>query len=334
MLTPHRLLHWLILLLPALTLLTISLGAWTRLADAGLGCPDWPGCYDFVLLPSDASEIAIAESRYPDTPYEGEKALLEVTHRYFAAATGILIFVILGLLLAIARKSPHPQYPLRLTALLTLIVCLQGLFGYLTVSLKLWPQVVTIHLLGGMLVLALSWLLLLHTFNNLKRLPRQLTTLAWLGLSLLIAQIALGAWVSSNYAALACPDFPLCQGKWWPPADFSDGFNLARPPETNYLYGQLNSKARTAIHLAHRLGALIVLPTLLLLAWKAMAAGLKYRAGAVIVLLVTQLLLGVLNVVLHLPLVTGLLHNTVAALLLLAVISLLPILPERMPPAS
>ena len=322
-----RLLTLLIALLPVVTMVTLSLGAWTRLGDAGLGCPDWPGCYGFALLPSDAEDIALAESRYPDTPYEHDKALLEVVHRYVAASTGLLIFAILALLLAgvrLPQRAGRRPPILPLTILLAAVVCVQGLFGYLTVSLKLWPQVVTAHLLGGMLVLALGWMLCLRSVLRLPPAPIDLWPLFWLALVALLGQITLGAWVSSNYAALACTDFPLCQGRVWPPMDFAAGFDLAIPPGPNFLYGQLDNEARTAIHIAHRFGAVLATVALSAVGVAAWRQRLHGRAALLLLLLATQLLLGILNVVLVLPLPVALGHHAVAAFLLITLLSLLP----------
>ena len=326
--TISKSLYWLMILMPVTALVTASLGAWTRLADAGLGCPDWPGCYGFALLPSGESDIALAESRYPDTPYEPEKALLEVVHRYIASLTGLLILIATALLFLGRQPAPMPterQRSLRNMAVLaSVLVCIQGLFGYLTVSLKLWPQVVSTHLLGGMAVLSLTWFMYLHAVARPDR-PGQLARAGWLALVALLGQMMLGVWVSSNYAALACTDFPTCQGQWWPPTDFAGGFDLTHPPGPNYLHGQLDNHARAAIHLSHRLGAIAASAALIYLAIKALKIGLTARGTALLALLATQLTLGVLNVVLILPLPIAIGHHLVAALLLLTVITLLPV---------
>ena len=293
----------------------IALGAWTRLVDAGLGCPDWPGCYGFVVFPTTEAEIQLAESRYPQFPYEIDKAIPEVVHRYFAAALGFLAI----LLVYFAFKYQLPKKIKAITSFLLFFICCQGLFGYLTVSLKLLPIIVTGHLFGGFITLSLFFYLFLNTTNGIKNHNiGHLKVLGGIALFALIVQIFLGVWTSTNYASLACADFPTCQGKFIPEMDFRDGFNLAQEVGPNYLYGLLDNEARVAIHYSHRISAIVLTIIFLILIsrlWFSSAAPLASTLG---VILITQISLGIMNVVYVLPLYIAIAHNLVAALLLLA----------------
>lgn len=318
--------RWLAAFSLALVMVVIALGAWTRLADAGLGCPDWPGCYGFATVPTTEGEIALAQSRYPATPFEADKALLEVVHRYFAASIGLLIVALLALSLRSGDRGL-----IRLAAAAFVVVCIQGFLGYLTVDLKLLPQVVVAHLFGGLLTMALLWLIVLRLFSD--RLPvvrwrrwplascgRWLIILA---LAVTVLQIGLGGWVSANYAALACPELPTCQGQWLPPADYGTGFSLTQPPGPNYLHGRLTSEARTAIHLAHRFGAVLVLLVLGALSVALLRDGYRRLGALLLALLGIQWGLGLSNVYFALPLAVAVAHNLGAAALLLVLLFLL-----------
>ena len=235
----------------------IALGAWTRLVDAGLGCPDWPGCYGFVFFPTTEAEVAIAEQRYPAFPYEIDKAIPEVVHRYFAAALGLLAIFIVYL----THRTEDKQNK-RISIFLLIFICCQGLFGYLTVSLKLLPIIVTTHLFGGFITLSTFFYLYIKNSSFFKNFQiGHLKNLAMLALFVLVIQIFLGAWTSTNYASLACPDFPTCQGSFIPDMDFSAGFNLAQEVGPNYLYGLLDNEARVAIHYSHRICLLYTSPS-------------------------------------------------------------------------
>ena len=318
-------------------LVVVILGAYTRLSDAGLGCPDWPGCYGFLTVPDAHHEVAAAAERFPDAPLEAHKAWWEMIHRYFAGTLGMLI---LGIAIVAIRHRVRArqatatgdgaapplanglgELPLKLPLFLLLLVACQAAFGAWTVTLKLWPQVVTAHLLGGFATLSLLWLLSLRMgLLGAYRVPAQLRLHAALALGVVILQIALGGWVSSNYAALACHDFPTCHGDWWPHMDFSEGFNVMQSVGPNYLGGQLESDARVAIQFTHRLGALVVLAVVGSLAWRLWRADSRL-AAPVAAILGLQLALGVLNVVLVLPLNVATAHNAVGALLLLAMVT-------------
>jgi len=314
----------------AFAMCVVILGAWTRLEDAGLGCPDWPGCYGFILVPETAEEIAQAEAAFPDAPFEAEKAWPEVIHRYFAGTLGLLIICVN----VIAWRNRHiPDQPFKLPLFLLFMVIAQGMFGMWTVTLKLWPQVVTTHLLGGFTTLSLLWLLSLRLNNRPWQQPtapaRQwvaLRPLALAALILLICQITLGGWTSSNYAALACPDLPTCQGRWWPPMDFGSGFNVAQEVGPNYLGGQMDGEARVAIHMAHRIGAILVSLVIGFLIFKlyrnAGSRELTRLTHVLLAILVIQVSLGLSNIIFSLPLWVAVAHNAGGALLLLTLVTL------------
>lgn len=303
-----------------LALVVILLGAYTRLTHAGLGCPDWPGCYGFLSVPKTEAQLAHAELHYPDAPVEAHKGWNEMIHRYFA---GTLALVISMLAVQAIRRHGRDGQPFKLPLVLLGVVVAQAAFGMWTVTLKLWPQVVTAHLLGGFTTLGLLFLLSLrlsHAFAPLPLLPVRLRRLAALSLVMVIGQIALGGWVSANYAAMACIDVPTCHGQWWPTADFANGFHLTQHIGPNYLGGQLDSDARTAIHITHRLGALLVTGTLLALAWQLRRFGLTRLAALVLAVLAVQISLGISNVLLHLPLAVAVAHNAGGAALLLTLV--------------
>ena len=302
-----------------LALIVVLLGAYTRLTHAGLGCPDWPGCYGFISVPKSEAQLAHAELHYPDSPVVAHKGWNEMIHRYFAGTLGLLISLLAGRAWV---NRHHPGQPLKLPLFLLAVVFAQAAFGMWTVTLKLWPQVVTGHLLGGFATLSLLFLLTLRLSGVLPALivPKRLQYWATAGLLLVIGQIALGGWVSSNYAAVACIDFPTCHGQWLPPADFANGFHLTQHIGPNYLGGQLDSDARTAIHLTHRIGALLVTLVLLGLAWQLRAVGMTRLAGLVVVALGAQITLGISNVLFHLPLPVAVAHNAGGAALLLTMV--------------
>ena len=301
-----------------LAFVVIALGAWTRLVDAGLGCPDWPGCYGFVVFPTNEAEIALAESRYPMFPYDINKAIPEVVHRYFAAALGLLAII----MVYYSFKQNENKNIRRWTVGLLIFICLQGLFGYLTVSLLLLPLIVTGHLFGGFTTLTLFFLIFLMSgrFSILEKMKiPKLKTIAIIALVVLIFQIFLGVWTSTNYASLACADFPTCQGSYMPEMDFKNGFNLNQEVGPNYLYGLLDNPSRVAIHYSHRVSAILVTIVFLVLISKLWFSNAAPLASTLGVLLLTQISLGIINVVYVLPLYVAIAHNLVAALLLLTV---------------
>jgi len=302
-----------------LTVVVVLLGAYTRLTHAGLGCPDWPGCYGFLGVPMSEHKQAIAEARFPEAPVEVAKGWYEMIHRYFAGALGLVILVIAA---QAVRRRADPTQPLKLPLAILALVILQGAFGMWTVTLQLWPQVVTAHLLGGFATLSLLTLLTLRLSGRFAplQLPGRLRTLAAACLLLVIGQITLGGWVSSNYAAVACVDLPTCHGEWWPAMDFGKGFHLTQHIGPNYLGGQLDSDARTAIHMSHRIGALLVTLALLVLAWRLHAVRMSRLSGLLLLALTLQVGLGISNVIFHLPLLVAVAHNAGGAALLLVMV--------------
>ena len=293
----------------ALAGVVVVLGAYTRLVDAGLGCPDWPGCYGMILVPETAEEIARAEAAFPESPVEADKAWPEMIHRYAAAALGLAA-------LALAALAVTEGLSWKLPAAFVALVVAQGAFGAWTVTLKLWPQVVTIHLLGGFATLAVLWLWWLVLVDPPWRVERSLSGLSMATLVVVVVQVALGGWLTANYAALACPDFPTCHGVWIPDMDFAAGFDIFQDVGPNYLGGVMSSDARVAIHMAHRVGAAAVLVFAGRLAFRLGSRPLAWVLAGV---LAVQLALGVGNVVFALPLAVAVLHNAVAAALLLVV---------------
>lgn len=309
--------------------LVVMIGAWTRLVDAGLGCPDWPGCYGFIGVPETTESVQLAEMRFPDDPVDASKGWPEMIHRYFAGTLGLII---LGLTLYAVRH--RRDVPLKLPIALLAMVTLQAAFGMWTVTLKLWPQIVSAHLLGGFTTLALLFLLTLRlrarplewVGENVRRL-RLARRLMILATAVVVVQIALGAWVASNYAAVACTDLPRCGGEWWPDMDFQHGFNLFQHVGPNYLGGQLDADGRVAIHVSHRVGAILVLLVVsgaLLALWRA-SGNRRLRQGVVIsgALLVLQIVLGLANIWLQLPVSVAVAHNAGGAALLLSMVHLL-----------
>lgn len=309
----------------------IMLGAFTRLVDAGLGCPDWPVCYGHILWPETAEEVAAANAKFPGTPVEHDKTWPEQVHRLFASALGVFCIALVAI--AFRQRRQDSDYPFKLPILLLIMVIVQGLFGMWTVTLKLWPQVVTAHLLGGFATLSLLTLLAFRLSNrywsnlDLDQVMclaaiKKLTVLV---LVAVIIQIALGGWTTSNYAALACPDFPLCQSKVWPVMDFAAGFDVTQAVGPNYLGGIMDSAARTSIHFTHRVGALVVTVAVVFLVvrlWQTGYSPAQNWAKWLALVLFAQLALGVSNVVFALPLGVAVAHNAIGALLLISVVSL------------
>lgn len=307
-----------------LTFVVVVLGAWVRLSAAGLGCPDWPGCYGHLSAGSAAENVDAINQAFPHRPFEYQKAIKEMVHRYFASSLGLLILALAGLAI-VNRKDP--QQPVALPIALVALVIFQGLLGMWTVTLLLKPLIVVMHLIGGLSTLALlAWLAMQPNSATERTRPNHggLRKLATAGLLILALQIVLGGWTSSNYAALACPDFPTCQNSFWPSMDIKDAFVLWRGLGIDYEGGVLDHPARVAIHFVHRLGAIaaaIVLGILSLLAWRQGETPAVRAAGVVLgVVLVAQLILGPMMVMRALPLSLATAHNGVAALLLLATV--------------
>jgi cytochrome c oxidase assembly protein subunit 15 len=309
----------------ALALLIIVFGAFVRLSNAGLSCPDWPTCYGQLTWPTQSHEVASANAAFPDRPVETGKAWREQVHRILVGGLSVMTFALAGWAF---RRRRELRRLAGVPFAAAVVIVLQALLGMWTVTWKLLPAVVMGHLIGGMLLFALlayTALRLSLTGTFADAAVAKLHRLTLIGIALLAVQIALGGWTSSNYAALACGnDFPKCLGFWWPPTDFREGFVLFRSIGVNYEGGVLDTAARTAIQLAHRIGALIVFGHLSVVALKAARVTTMRTFGAAIaVLLLLQVALGVGNVVLGLPLPVAIAHNGVAALLLFALLALM-----------
>jgi len=303
-----------------LALVVVLLGAYTRLADAGLGCPDWPGCYGFLAVPEHAHEIAQAEEAFPHAPVEAEKAWAEMVHRYFAGTLGLLVATLA--FLGFKNRSKNEQ-PLFLSFALLGIIIFQAALGMWTVTMGLLPIIVMGHLLGGFTTLTLLAVLFLNIrHGNQAAWGSPLRNLALLAVLVVFTQITLGGWTSANYAAIICTDFPSCQGAIIPPLDFSGAFTISTDGVTNYLGGHLDNDARVTIHWLHRLGALITTLFLSFLIVKLFLNGWTKFALWISLLLITQVSLGISNVVFSLPLPVAVAHNGVAALLLVSMAAL------------
>jgi cytochrome c oxidase assembly protein subunit 15 len=307
----------------------VVLGAWVRLTDAGLGCPDWPGCYGHIYPNAGASDHS--SSLY------FAKALHEMIHRYFASTLGLVIAVLAVWAVRFRADRDQALVP---AVLAFVLVCLQGALGALTVTLLLKPLIVTAHLLGGLTTLGLLWWLsLAPETRQLTERELALRKYALAGLAVLLLQIALGGWTSTNYAAVACPDLPTCQNSWWPQMDFRDAFVLWRGLDMNYEGGVLANPARVAIHFTHRLGAVVAGSFLISLGVMAAARAANPQlkmAGLLLVLAVAlQISIGIATVHRGFPLPLATLHNAGAGFLVLCVVTLLRALwpgPGRPPP--
>jgi cytochrome c oxidase assembly protein subunit 15 len=309
------------LLATALALVVIVLGAYTRLSDAGLGCPDWPGCYGHIGVPDSEEEVLVANGAFPDRPVEAAKAWKEMIHRYAAGALGLVILTIFLQAVTIHRGDRAFA-----SGLLALVV-FQALLGMWTVTLLVKPLIVSAHLIGGLATLSLLWLLVLKRSGwwsgiTVTAAQRKMALLMFV---VVLGQILLGGWTSTNYAALACIGLPKCNGLWFPVMDFANGFKPWHGLGIDYEGGILDSPARVAIHFSHRVGALVTLVVvgigIAVFMWSTQA---RLRRSALVVglLLIVQLCLGLANVWFYLPLGVAVAHNGVAALLLLSIVTL------------
>ena len=304
--------------------IVVVVGAWVRLSDAGLGCPDWPGCYGHVHPAQLVDRVDEINAVFPARPFQYQKALDEMVHRYIATTLGL---VIIGLAASAWWNRRDPAQPRVLPWVLLGVVCAQGALGAFTVTLLLKPVIVTLHLVGGFVTLSILWWLSLPPERR-QRTPeeRPVRRFALAGLAVLSCQILLGGWTSANYAAAACPDFPTCQGSFWPDMDGAAAIVLWHGLPLDYQGGVLDLPARTAIHYSHRIGAAVTAVVLLSLAWvasrRARSRRVQVAAAAVAAALVLQLLIG-MNLVWHgFPRWLRTSHNAGAALLLLATLSL------------
>lgn len=315
-----------------LAFFVVMLGAYTRLTDAGLGCPDWPGCYGHLVLPEAGKALDSAQSTYPQFPVETRKAWTEMSHRYAAGTLAVLIFIIGGY--SLLHRNRSGLLSRGLPCVLMLLVLFQAALGMWTVTLKLLPVVVMAHLLGGILI-----------FSCLSRLRLQLSHVKpvyvggyWrffvtLGALIVFCQIALGGWVSANYAGIACIGFPQCNGEWVPKLQFAQGFYLFSPVGQNYQGGLLDNEARATIQFIHRIGALVTLIYLLtltsLILRRCHSLSLRLMASLTMTLVTTQVLLGLVNVIYLLPLWAAVAHNGVAALLMASLLMSLYLVQRR-----
>ena len=319
------------LLAAILCAIVVVVGAWVRLTNAGLGCPDWPGCYGHIHPAQLVDRVAEINADNPARPFDYQKALNEMVHRYIVGALGILVLALAALSVWNRRDPAQPRV---LPWVIVVLLVLQALLGMWTVTLLLKPLIVTLHLLGGLATLALLWWLALPPERReLKAAERPVRRLAVAAFAVLVAQIALGGWTSTNYAAAACADFPSCHGKWWPDMDFKNGFMLWRGLGIDYEGGVLDTPARVAIHYSHRLGAYLTGLVLLLLvlgAWRrAQTALTRGAATAVLVAVALQILSGMNLIWQGWPLWLGTSHNAGAALVVLAMVALLRFLSPR-----
>ena len=315
----HLIFAWVARVGAVLALAVVMLGAWVRLHDAGLGCPDWPGCYGKLVVPDQAT--AAKDEGYAARPLVAAKAWREMIHRYLA---GTLVLVTVGLAAIAWRNRRDPNQPWRRPLALVGLIVFQALLGMWTVTLKLKPLIVVAHLFGGLATLAL--LASLGEWRKAAAPATAAASLKALGIvaaAALVLQIFLGGWTSSNYAAVACPDFPTCQTQWWPAlADFKDGFVLWRGLGIDYEGGVLDHPARVAVHFTHRLGALLAALLIAALGVSLVVKPSTRADGlAVLGMLALQLSLGISVVVFGVPLVLAVAHNGGAALLLLAVLN-------------
>jgi cytochrome c oxidase assembly protein subunit 15 len=298
----------------------VLLGTYTRLVDAGLGCPDWPGCYGFLTVPEEQHEIKIATEAFPNAPVESDKAWPEMIHRYFAGSLGLLVAALA--VLGFVNRAKKEQ-PLALTFSLLGIIVFQAALGMWTVTMGLLPIIVMGHLLGGFITLTLLLILFLNIrHGNPTAWGSSVRTLALLGVIIVFIQIVLGGWTSANYAAIICEDFPTCQGAMIPPLDFSGAFTVSTEGVNSYLGGHLDNASRVTIQWMHRLGALVTTLYLVFLIIKLFVSGWKKFSLWILAVLVAQVSLGITNVVLSLPLAVAVAHNGVAVLLLMSLATL------------
>ena len=305
----------------------IVLGAYVRLSDAGLGCPDWPGCFGQIGAPDETHEIQQAVNLYPHLEVHSGKAWKEMIHRYFASTLGLLILV-MAFLAWRHRNDTNQQ--LKLPLILVGLVIFQGMLGMWTVTQLVRPTIVTLHLLTGLLTLSLLfWVFLKHSqpwFEKIRQNDSEsyIKPLAKFAVVILALQIFLGGWTSTNYVALYCPDFPTCQGVWLPETNFSEAFVFFKDPTVNYEGGSLSLQAGVTVHFLHRIGAIITTITLsilaLLMLFKTDNHILRKLAITLLAVLTTQVSLGIANVVLVLPIPVAVSHNAIAAVLLLTLL--------------
>ncbi len=314
-------------------LCVIGLGAFTRLVNAGLGCPDWPGCYGHFIVPLTDSAKQLAHLYYPSNPLETYKAWAEMIHRYFVA--GLSLFILAIIFFIFKTTNLRTKRNIILAFILIIVLIYQILLGKFTVTLKLMPFIVTQHLLGGFLTLSILWLIFLNNSKANYIYPvfrysdcQKVLPWAWIALFLLVIQISLGAWTSTNYAALSCPDFPFCIQDQKVIFNLKEAFTLFPQIGINYEGGILSDSARQTIHMIHRIGAFILtiyLFILLSIAFRYLKKSLEFMKLLYLMmgLLFLQICVGITNVIFKLPLFSAISHNLIAMLLLLTVITFL-----------
>ena len=306
-----------------LALIVVSFGAYTRLTDSGLGCPDWPGCYGTLSVPESIDQIEKAQAVYPDSPIEVEKAWIEMIHRYIAGILGVMILVIAFMSI---RLRDQINYSLKWPFFLLGLVIFQAALGMWTVTLLLKPAVVSSHLLGGMTVLGILTFLMHRNYGTHRenfvsnQFDRKIIRFS---LVLLFIQIALGGWTSTNYAALACTDYPTCHGSLIPEMDFSNAFTIFRELGVTSLGEPLSLEALHAIQWVHRVGAIVLLGYLLFVAYiLRVNLGFNMWRNVLILVISLQFIIGIANLLLHLPIVLATLHNLGAALLVVILVGI------------
>ena len=306
-----------------LALIVVSFGAYTRLTDSGLGCPDWPGCYGTLSVPESIDQIEKAQAVYPDSPVEIEKAWIEMIHRYIAGILGIMILVIAFMSI---RLREQINYSLKWPFFLLGLVIFQAALGMWTVTLLLKPAVVTSHLLGGMTVLGILTFLMHRNYGTHRenfvsdKYERKIIRFS---LILLFIQIALGGWTSTNYAALACTDYPTCNGSLIPEMDFYNAFTIFRELGVTSIGEPLSLEALHAIQWVHRVGAIVLLVYLLFVAYiLKVNQGFNMWRNVLILVISLQFIIGIANLLLHLPIVLATLHNLGAALLVVILVGI------------
>ena len=304
-------------------LIVVSFGAYTRLTDSGLGCPDWPGCYGTLSVPESIDQIEKAQAVYPDSPIEVEKAWIEMIHRYIAGILGVMILVIAFMSIKLRDQI---NYSLKWPFFLLGLVIFQAALGMWTVTLLLKPAVVSSHLLGGMTVLGILTFLMHRNYGthreNFVSNPFERKIIRF-SLVLLFIQIALGGWTSTNYAALACTDYPTCHGSLIPEMDFSNAFTIFRELGVTSLGEPLSLEALHAIQWVHRVGAIVLLIYLLFVAYiLKVNQGFNMWRNVLILVITLQFIIGIANLLLHLPIVLATLHNLGAALLVVILVGI------------
>ena len=307
------------------TLIVISLGAWVRLTDAGLGCPDWPGCYGLLTTPDTADELAKAREYYPNADIDVGKAWREMLHRYMAGLLGLYVFFITYISIKYSKRS------YTLPVLISILIIIQAIMGMLTVTMLVKPTIVTTHLFFGMLTATLLFINSLK-YSNIRMSSEKIPAIALIIITItwvfLIIQILLGGWTSTNYASLACTDFPKCLDQWYPKEMiFNEAFNVINLPDVNYEGGILAYGAKVAIHYSHRITALIltfVFISALYVVFKLNKHSLLKKLMSISIIFFTlQVILGISNVVYSLPLNIAVWHTMNAAILMALISSAL-----------